>query len=328
MSRLPRRTRRSRSLKVALASLILLPMLAACSSDDGDSRPSVVVSFYPLQFVAERVVGDKAQVTNLTSPGVEPHDLELTPRQVAKLSESDLVLFESDLQPAVDRTIENSGPKQRLDVGSVVELHHEDEHEGELAGEHEGEHSEEDHEAEEGDGHNHEGDPHFWQDPTLLAKVADAFTEKMVGIDPDNADAYRTNNAALQTDLTTLDNDIRAGLANCVSRTLVVSHDAFNYFAERYNLTVHAIAGLSPDAEPSPQHLAELQDLIRTQKITTVFNETLAAPQQAEVLAKDLGITTAVLDPIEGLSEGVTDQDYLSLMRSNLAAIQKADSCS
>ena len=299
--------RRSRSLKVVLAGLILLPLLAACSSGDDDDRPSVVASFYPLQFVADRIVGDRARVTNLTSPGVEPHDLELTPRQVARLSEADLVFFESGLQPAVDRSIENSGPKERLDVDSVVEL---------------------DHEAEAGDGHDHEGDPHFWQDPTLLAEVAGAFTEKMAAIDPDNAAAYRSNNTALQADLATLDTDIRSGLESCVSRTLVVSHDAFHYFAERYDLTVHAIAGLSPDAEPSPQHLAELQDLIRTEKITTVFNETLASPKQARTLADDLGITTAVLDPIEGLGKDVSGQDYLSLMRSNLAAIQKADSCS
>lgn len=299
--------RRSRSLKVVLAGLILLPLLAACSSGDDDDRPSVVASFYPLQFVADRIVGDRARVTNLTSPGVEPHDLELTPRQVARLSEADLVFFESGLQPAVDRSIENSGPKERLDVDSVVEL---------------------DHEAEAGDGHDHEGDPHFWQDPTLLAEVAGAFTEKMAAIDPDNAAAYRSNNTALQADLATLDTDIRTGLESCVSRTLVVSHDAFHYFAERYDLTVHAIAGLSPDAEPSPQHLAELQDLIRTEKITTVFNETLASPKQARTLADDLGITTAVLDPIEGLGKDVSGQDYLSLMRSNLAAIQKADSCS
>lgn len=320
---------RTRSLKVLVAGLILLP-LAACGGED-DGRPSVVVSFYPLQFVAERIVGDRAAVTSLTAPGVEPHDLELKTRQVAELSDSDLVLFESGLQPAVDRSIENSGPEERLDVASVVELHHDEEHEDEEREdeEHEDEEHEGEEHAEEGhDGHDHEGDPHFWQDPTLLAEVADAFTDKMAEIDADNAEEYRSNNAALQADLTALDTEIRDGLASCTTRTLVVSHDAFNYFAERYDLTVHAIAGLSPDAEPSPKHLAELADLIRSEKITTVFNETLASPKLAKTLADDLGIGTAVLDPIEGLGEGVEDQDYLSLMRSNLAAIQKADSCS
>ncbi|MET3960355.1 zinc transport system substrate-binding protein [Marmoricola sp. OAE513] len=311
MFRIPR----SRSLKVALAGLILLPLSACGGSDDG--RTTVVASFYPLQFVAERIVGDHAKVENLTAPGVEPHDLELKTRQVAELAGSDLVLFEAGLQPAVDKAIENSGPDERLDVASVIELHHEDEHADEHGEDHE-----------EGAGHDHDGDPHFWQDPTLLAQVADSFTAKMAKIDPDHAADYRANNDALQKDLAALDQEISAGLQACTSRTLVVSHDAFNYFAERYDLEVHAIAGLSPDAEPSPKHLAELADLIRTDKITTVFNETLASPKLAKTLADDLGITTAVLDPIEGLSDATAGKDYLSLMRSNLAAIQKADSCS
>lgn len=305
------RTRRSIRVRLAtlIATLLALP-LVGCSAGDDDGRPTVVASFYPLQFVAQRIVGDHAKVENLTAPGVEPHDLELTTRQVATLSEADLAVYETGLQPAVDRAIENSGPDDTLDVADVVELHHEDEH------------------AEEGDGHDHEGDPHFWQDPTLLADVASAFTEKMATIDPDHAQDYEKNNVALQADLTALNTEIRDGLASCATRTLVVSHDAFNYFAERYDLEVHAIAGLSPDAEPSPKHLAELADLIRTEKITTVFNETLASPQLAKTLADDLGIATAVLDPIEGLTDSDADADYLSLMRSNLAAIQQADSCS
>lgn len=308
---MPRRPRRTRSVKVIVASLLLLPLVSCSASRDDDGRPDVIASFYPLQFVAERVVGDKAQVSNLTAPGVEPHDLELSTRQVASVSEADLVLFESNLQPAVDRTIENADPAETLDVASVIKLHEEGEH---------------DHEGEE---HAHDGgDPHFWQDPTLLAEVAEAFTEKMAEIDPTNAASYRANNTALQDDLTALDNEIRDGLASCATRSLVVSHDAFGYFAERYDLTVYPIAGLSPDAEPSPKHLAELADLIRSKQITTVFNETLASPQLAQTLADELDITTAVLDPIEGLGEDEGNEDYLSLMRSNLAAIQQADSCS
>lgn len=299
-------------LLVPVLALTLGAALSGCSGDSADGRPQVMASFYPLQFVAERIVGDHAQVTNLTKPGVEPHDLELNPRQVAKLADSDVVFYESGLQPAVDRAIESSGPETTLDVASVIELHEGEEHEGE---EHE-------------EGHEHEGDPHFWQDPTLLAEVADEFTAVMAKTDATNAAAYRANNAALQADLTDLDTEIRTGLSQCRNRTLVVSHDAFGYFGERYDLTVHAIAGLSPDAEPSPKHLGELADLVRAEKITTVFNETLASPRLAKTLADELDITTAVLDPIEGLTSEDADADYLSLMRANLAAIQKADSCS
>ncbi len=107
----------------------------------------------------------------------------------------------------------------------------------------------------------------------------------------------------------------------------MVSHDAFGYLGRRYDLDVLPIAGLSPDAEPSPRRLAELADLIRTKNVTTVFSEQLASPKLAETLASDLGITTAVLDPIEGLAAADDSADYASLMRENLAAITAAGGC-
>ena len=106
-----------------------------------------------------------------------------------------------------------------------------------------------------------------------------------------------------------------------------MSHNAFQYWAVRYDLHMHPIAGLTPESEPSPQHVAELQELIRSEGITTVFSETLASPKMAETLSSDLGLTTAVLDPIEGLGDDTADEDYLSLMRANLAALQQANDC-
>lgn len=303
----------TRRLPLLAALALLLPALSACGgAATGDGRPQVVASFYPLQFISERIVGDHAQVTNLTAPGAEPHELELTPRQSVGLSKAEVVLYEKGLQPAVDRTIENDAPKHVINVTDVVSLSAVppglgDEYAKSPSGK--------------------AGDPHFWQDPTLLAKVADKFAATMEQVDPDNAADYRANNDALQADLAALDQDYRTGLAHCTSRTLVVSHDAFEYLGRRYNLKVYPIAGISPDAEPSPKHLQELADLIRTDKITTVFSERLASPKLADALAKDLDIATAVLDPIEGLNKSDSKSTYLTLMRDNLAAIQKADSC-
>ena len=271
----------------------------------------MVASFYPLQYVAERVIGDHAEVTNLTAPGVEPHDVELSPRQTAEVSSASVVFHEKGLQPAVDQVISNDRPDHVVDAADVVDLHHADEaHEDE-------------------DGHHHDGaDPHFWLDPTLLGQAADAFTKTMSAADPDHAADFRANNARLQADLEKLDEQFRTGLDECTTRTIVVSHDAFGYLGERYDLDVHAIAGLSPDAEPSARRLGELSDLIGEDDITTVFTERLASPKLADTLASDLGIETAVLDPIEGLSDEDADDDYLGLMRENLAALQKAGGCS
>jgi zinc transport system substrate-binding protein len=109
---------------------------------------------------------------------------------------------------------------------------------------------------------------------------------------------------------------------------VVTSHAAFGYLASRYGLTMVPIAGLSPDVEPSPQHLVELQALIEAHGITTVFSEALGTSAYADTLAHDLGIRAAVLNPIEGLANGQLDQDYFSLMRSNLKALRAANGCS
>ena len=114
-----------------------------------------------------------------------------------------------------------------------------------------------------------------------------------------------------------------------VSRTprIVASHDAFGYLGRRYGLHVVGINGLSPDAEPSPEHIRKLQDLITHDAITTVFSERLASRKLADSLAGDLGLRTAVLDPVEGLSDATAHQNYLSLMRRNLTTLQEANQC-
>ena len=302
----------------AAAPVIALALAASavtgCNPAEGSGKPEVVASFYPLAYVAEEVVGNHAEVVNLTAPGVEPHDVELSPRETAEVSSASVVFHEKGLQPAVDQVISNDRPDHVVDAAEVVDLHEAEEHE-------EGHGDEE--------GHDHQGsDPHFWLDPTLLGEAADAFTKTMSAADPEHADDFKANNTRLQDDLAKLDEDFRAGLEKCTTRAIVVSHDAFGYLGERYDLEVHAIAGLSPDAEPSARRLGELSDLIREDDITTVFTERLVSPKLADTLASDLGVETAVLDPIEGLSDEDADEDYVDLMRENLAALQKAGGCS
>ena len=146
-------------------------------------------------------------------------------------------------------------------------------------------------------------------------------------IDPDHAEEYDANAAALVEELDELDAAYSEGLANCERDVVVVSHDAFGYLGDRYGLDIHGIAGLSPDAEPGPADIAELQELIDAEGVTTVFSETLVSPATAETLAQDAGVGTDVLDPLEGLSDETADEDYLSIMRSNLASLQEANGC-
>ena len=220
-------------------------------------------------------------------------------RQTAAVSAADVVLYEKGFQPSVDSAVKENA-QDTLEVGSVVDLEQTD------------------------DG----VDPHFWHDPARMADYADAIGEKLAKVDPAHAQGYRSRAAALRGRLGRLDRDYATGLRTCRVTTIVVSHDAFGYLS-KYGLRVQGIAGLSPDAEPSARHIRELQDLIRSDGITTVFSETLASPKLTESLARDLALRSEVLDPIEGVQEDApSGTDYLTLMRGNLKKLERANSCS
>lgn len=282
--------------------LALLLATTACGSLGGLSgKVDVAAGFYPLAWVAERVGGNLVSVTNLTQPGGEPHDLELNVKETAAIAEADVVVHESGFQPAVDDGIAQNATGTVVDAAEIVQLQPFADQPDQL-------------------------DPHFWQDPERLAQVADAVAHALGEADPDHQAAYDANATALRAELTGLDRKYAGGLARCERDTIVASHDAFGYLA-KYGLTVEPIAGLSPDAEPTPADLSRLQDLIRADGITTVFSETLVSPKTAETLASDLGIRSEVLDPIEGLSDATAGQDYLALMRRNLTALEEANGC-
>lgn len=345
----PRRSARVPALAVA-ATVALTGALSGCGAlglgDDagasgGDGQlDDVVAAFYPLQYAAQRVAGDEVEVSNLVSPGGEPHDLELSVEQTGRVADADLIVYLSDFQPSVDGAVEQSAGDAALDVGPSVDLrandeteeeHAEHSEEGHSGDEHAGETAEEhaEHADEEGEEHDHdhgEFDPHFWLDPLRLADAGDAIAERLGELDPDAAETFEANAADLRTDLEALDTEFADGLASCERDLVVVNHDAFGYLT-KYGLEFASIVGLTPDAEPTPAALAELQTVIADEGITTVFAERLASPQAAESLANDTGLAAEVLDPIEGLTDQTADEDYLSLMRANLATLSAANGC-
>jgi zinc transport system substrate-binding protein len=290
----------------AVASMLLL---AACSGDDGSGdRPRVIASFYPFAFVAEQVGGDHVDVDNLTPPGAEPHDLELTPQQVADLTDASLVVYESGFQPAVDDGIEQAGLSDDaiLDVTEVVPLAPA---------------------TESADDESTDVDPHVWLDPTLMQQIANATADRLIEIDPSHRSAYERDRDRLVSQLEQLDTEYEQGLADCERRTIVTSHDAFGYLARRYDLEQIPIAGIDPHAEPAPSDQAEIADLVRDDGITTVFTETLVSDDVAQSIADETGVTVATLDPIEGLDDATSDETYLDLMRDNLEVLREANGC-
>ena len=281
----------------AIMVLILLAGLGAVSCGGGaaagEGKTSVVASFYPLAFAAEQTGGAGVEVTNLTPPGAEPHDVELSVRDVEHVRSADLVLYlGSGFQPAVERAVEGA------DVEAIDLL--------------EGQTLLEDQEE--------AADPHVWLDPLRYADLAKRIAETLDR--PRAADAFEGR-------LRDLHADYERGLANCERREIVTSHAAFGYLAERYRLTQIAITGVSPEAEPTPRELERVVAAVRERGATTVFFETLVSPRLAETVAREAGAQAAALDPLEGLTEEELDRgsDYFSVMQDNLRVLREALGC-
>ena len=272
-------------------------LVAGCGGDASsapDGRTDVVAGFYPLAFAAAEVGGDRVEVTNLTPPGAEPHDVELSVRDVERVRDADLVLYLGQgFQPALEDAAE--GNDAAVDLLEGLELREGEEGEEAL-------------------------DPHVWLDPVRFAQVVERIGAELGGEAPARQLASR---------LRALDGEFRAGLEDCARKELVTAHDAFGYLGDRYGLEVIPITGISPESEPSPQDLAEISELVSERGVTTVFVEPLLSPEIGETVAREAGAQTAVLNPLEGLTEEelAGGEDYFTVMRENLEALREGLGC-
>jgi zinc transport system substrate-binding protein len=298
--------------RLALAlvvGIVAAAVLSGCGGGSGGTGTPgdplrVVASFYPLQWMAEQVGGDRVEVTDLTKPGAEPHDLELTPRDVGAVQDADVVAYLSQFQPGVDEAVADATGTV-FDARRATDLL-----------------------PAAGEGAAGATDPHFWLDPTKLAEVATGFADALADADPAHAADYRANAEALGVQLADLDAEMEAGLADCRRTDLVTSHEAFGYLARRYGLEQVGITGLTPEGDPTPKQLATVADFVERHGVTTVYFETLTSPAVAQTLAAEAGAQTAVLDPLEGLTDESKGADYLEVMRSNLATLRTGQECS
>ena len=294
-----------RAVLLAATVAAVVAAVAGCASGEaaGTGKLTVAASFYPLQYVTARIAGDTATVTSLTPPGAEPHDLELSPKDVAAISDADLVVYLGGFQPPVDEAATQNADDHRLDVSTAAEEDRKDP-EGELV-----------------------RDPHFWLDPVRLAAVAGTIEKRLAEVSPGDRATYAANLASLAADLKALDDEYTKGLANCANKDLVTSHEAFGYLAERYGMTQVGITGLSPEQEPDAATLAQVTRFVRANHVRTIYYETLVSPAIARTVAGETGASTDVLDPIEGVTSASQGSDYLAIMRSNLKNLQKGQPC-
>lgn len=287
-----------------LVLAVTLAVGVACSpasdraggADDGTIR--VVASFYPLFEAAERTGTGRAAVTNLTPPGAEPHDVELSPDQVDELLDADVALYVGGgFQPAVE---EIAARREQHTVNVLAEV---------APGDTE--------------------DPHVWLDPVQMAEIVDIVATALAEADPAGATGYEQRAEDYRREIEDLHSRFEDGLADCELRTFVTTHAAFGHLARRYGLVERSIAGLAPESEPDPARLAELEDLIAREGVTTVFTEPLVSPRVAQTVARETGARVAVLDPLEGLTPEATEagSSYVSLMEENLEALRDALRC-
>lgn len=294
-------------LSPVLSLVLLAPACAgsAGSSQGEDSSISVVTSFYPLAYAAQRVGGDAVTVTNLTPPGVEPHDLELAPEALELVASADVVVYLSGgFQPVVEEAVEAEATGVTVDVALRSDA------------------------SSDASGVT-EGDPHIWLDPALYADIVDRLATALVETRAADAEIFRANARELEAQLDELAGAFRLGLAECETRTMITNHAAFGYLAAAYDLDQQAISGSSPESEPDPARIAELVKVARETDATTIFAEDLLSAEVAEILAAEAGLGTALLSPLEGLTEAqiVAGDDYLSVMRRNLETLRDGLDC-
>ena len=300
-----------RRARVAVVVVLALGAVSACvggtAADASEgAKVDVVAAFYPVAYAAQRVGGDKASVVNLTPAGAEPHDLELTPKQIDTVLDADVAfVMGRGFQPAVEAAARNR------DGATVVVLDR-------LRAE-----------ARAAGTKLDTSDPHVWLDPVSMRAIVREVQTALTKADPKGRVVYARNADAFVAELDALDERFRTGLADCDRTLVVTAHEAFGHLARRYGLRQEGVAGLEPDAEPDPRRLAALADLSRREGVTVVFTEELVSPRIAETLAREAGVRTAVLGPLEGLTAQAQrrGETYVSVMDENLGQLRSALGC-
>ncbi len=277
-------------------------------SQNNSSKIQAAASFYPLYYFSQQIGGDKVDVINLTPAGAEPHDYEPTAQDIAKIENAKLLVLNGGGLEAWGSDIKQNLQSKNTVIVTV------------------GEGLTNQQVMEEGENMT---DPHIWLSPPLAKEIVDKITNGFIQIDPANKDYYQSNATALKAKLGDLDMQYRQGLASCQEKNIITSHAAFGYLATAYGLHQVPITGLSPDAEPSPQQLADIVKFAKANNVKYIFFESLVSPKLSNTIASEVGAKTLVLNPIEGLTNEEISQgkSYFTEMESNLANLQTALQC-
>ena len=318
---------------IILSSLVAFALIFAGFVDSGRSEGErsstnvlqVVTTLFPLYDFARNVGQEKAAVTLLLPPGVEPHSFEPRPKDILRINQADIFIYTGRfMEPWAESLIKGIDKKRLVVVDASAGL---------ILRPETGD-SEQDGQADQGARKSREGkelvDPHVWLDLGQAQKMVDNICAGLVRRDPGNKAFYEKNAAAYNAKLAALDRRFRDGLANCATRLFVHGgHYAFNYLARRYNLTYVSAYGFSPDTEPNPRHLAEMVRTIKEHNTKYVFYEELLQPRVADTLARETGAKLLLLNgghniTAEEMKKGVT---FISLLEQDLENLKKGLQC-
>ncbi|MCW6676625.1 zinc ABC transporter substrate-binding protein [Aerococcaceae bacterium NML180378] len=312
-------------LKQLLAGIaVLFLTLGQFKTVAAAEQKKVMTTFYPVYYLAQRIAGDKMEVSMLLDSNQDPHDYESSARDAATVQQSDIFIYQDDemehfvsdmvklLDTSKTKIVESTEDIELL----AGDMHEHDDHEHE-EGESHDDHADYDHD------HSHEFDPHTWMDPMIYAKQAENVKKALIEVDPDNKAVYEANAKALVEELTQLDAEYREQLAKLENKTIVVQHAAFGYLAHAYGLTQEAITGIQTTQEPSAAALAAMQDFVKAHQVKTIFVEPSLNPATAKVVADASGATLRPLRTLESVTQEEIEkgEDYFTIMRANLAEL-------
>ncbi len=294
---------------VAVFTAIFFLIARAPQNDIQDKRIRIVTSFYPLSHITKAVGGNLVTVRNLVPAGVEPHDFDPSPRDLIEIGNTDALIYNgASLETWIGKWKEGNTPKPKNTVNMTESLLKQKvvlfTKDGVT-------------------------DPHFWLDPVIMKSEVEIIRDLFIQIDPAHKDMFNENAKRYTNALGVLDQNFHAGLASCDLRDVIVLHEAFGYLTSRYKITATSIEGISPDEEPSPKELARIINLAREKGVKHIFFETVASPKFSELIAREIGGATLVLNPIESLTpdEVQSGEDYFSIMEMNLNNLQIAMQC-
>ena len=311
----------------ALAAIAAIACLAGCSTGSGaadeahsDSKVQVVASFYPMYDFAEKIGGDRVEVTNLVPAGTEPHDWEPSTTDMKTLESAKVFVYSGAGMEHWVEDIEGTLGNEALisvEASQGVDLLPAAEHE------------DEEDEAGREDAHEHEHgqyDPHVWLSPENAKIEMGNIRDALVKVDPEGKSTYDANYEKYAGMLDELDEEYREKLSNTTDKHIVVSHQAFGYLCDRYGLTQVPIEGIQADSEPDAKTMAEIVAFVEDNDVKTIFSEELVSPKVAQSIADATGAECEALNPLEGLTdeELSAGEDYFSVMEANLDKLVKA----